>query len=40
MIILISKYQSGEQIKKNKVGGACSTYGGGEICILDFGWET
>jgi hypothetical protein len=23
----------GDQIKKNEVGGACSTYGGGESCI-------
>jgi hypothetical protein len=27
-------------IKKNEVGGACSTYGGGERCIQDFGGET
>jgi hypothetical protein len=31
---------SGDQIKKNEVGGACSTYGGGEGCIQDFGGET
>ena len=24
---------------KNEVGGACSTYGGGEKCIQDFGGE-
>jgi hypothetical protein len=29
MSVLIIKYYSGEQIKKNEVGGACSTYGGG-----------
>jgi hypothetical protein len=28
------------QIKKNEVGGACSTYGGREKCIQDFGAET
>jgi hypothetical protein len=31
---------SGDQIKKNEVGGACSTYGWGERCIQDFGGET
>jgi hypothetical protein len=25
---LITKYYSGNQIEKNKMGGACSTYGG------------
>jgi hypothetical protein len=35
-----TKYYSGDQIKKNKVGGACSTNGGGERCIQDFGGET
>jgi hypothetical protein len=38
--VLIAKYYSGDQIKKNEVGGACSTYGGGERCIQDFGGET
>jgi hypothetical protein len=28
------------QIKKNEVGGACSTYGEQERCIQDFGGET
>jgi hypothetical protein len=36
---LITKYHSGEHIKNN-VGGACSTYGGGERCTQDFGGET
>jgi hypothetical protein len=34
------KYYSGDQIKKNEVGRACSTYGGGERCLQDFGGET
>jgi hypothetical protein len=37
---MITKYYSGDQIKKNEVGGACSTYRGGERCIQDFGGET
>jgi hypothetical protein len=31
---------SGDQIEKNDMGGACSTYGGEESCIQDFGGET
>jgi hypothetical protein len=31
---------AGNQIEKNKMGGACSTYGGKESCIQDFGGET
>jgi hypothetical protein len=26
----------GDQIKKNEMGGSCSTYEGGERCIQDF----
>jgi hypothetical protein len=37
---LITKYYSGNQIDKNETGGACSTYGGKERCIQDFGGET
>jgi hypothetical protein len=33
-------FVNGDQIKKNEVGGACSTYGGEESCIQDFGGET
>jgi hypothetical protein len=28
------------KIEKNEMGGACSTYGGKEGCIQDFGGET
>jgi hypothetical protein len=38
--VLINKYYSGNQIEKNEMGGACSTYGGKERCIQDFGGET
>ena len=30
----------GDQIEKNEMGGACSTYGGEERCIQGFGGET
>jgi len=33
-------YCSGDKIEKNKMGGACNTYGGDEMCIQDFGGET
>jgi hypothetical protein len=36
----VIKYYSGDQIKKNEMGGACSTYGGDEKCILGFDVET
>jgi hypothetical protein len=38
--VLIIKYYSGNQIEKNEMGGACSTYGGKARCIQDFGGET
>ena len=31
---------SGDQIEKNEVGRAFSTYGGEDRCIQDFGGET
>jgi hypothetical protein len=36
----LSAYFSGNQIEKNEMGWACSTYGGKERCIRDFGGET
>jgi len=37
--VLLTKYYSGDQIKKNKMGRACSMYGGEERCIKGFGGE-
>jgi hypothetical protein len=39
-IPLITKYYSGNQIEKDEMGVACSTYGGKERCIENFGGET
>ena len=30
----------GDQINKNEIGRACGTYGGQEMCLLDFGGHT
>jgi hypothetical protein len=38
--VLLTKYYSGDQIKKNEVCGACGTFGRQERCIEGFGWET
>ena len=38
--VLLTKYHSGDQIKKTGMGRACSTYGGEERCIQDFSGET
>jgi len=38
--VLFTKYSSGDQIKKNEMGGACSMYGGGQKCTQGFGGET
>jgi hypothetical protein len=40
MICTLHQIFSGYQIKKNEMGGACSTYREGERCIQDFGGET
>jgi len=37
---LLTKHYFGDQIKKNKMGWACSTYGGEERHIQGFGGET
>ena len=36
----LTQYCSGDKIEKNEMGGACSTYGGGERRIHGFGGET
>jgi len=35
-----TKYRSGVIIEKNEMCGACSMYGGHEMCIQGFGGET
>ena len=39
--MLLTKYCSGDQIEKNEMGEACSTFGGGgeKRCIQGFGGE-
>ena len=37
--VLPTKYHSGDQIKKNELGRACSTYGRQEMCLQGFGGE-
>jgi hypothetical protein len=36
----LTKYYSGDQVNKNKIGVACSKRGRQERCIQDFGGET
>jgi hypothetical protein len=36
---VLTKYYLDDQIKKNEICGTCSTYGGEERCIQDFGGE-
>jgi len=36
----LTKHNLGDQIEKNGIDGACSTYGGEERFILYFGGET
>jgi hypothetical protein len=38
--ILLTQYCAGDKIKKNEMGGACSTDGGGERRVQGFGGVT
>ena len=38
-ILLLTKYYTGDQIKKNEMGRAYGTYGREERCIYGFGGE-
>jgi len=40
MIILFTRYYSGDQDEKNVMGGTCGTYGDEESCIQGFVRET
>jgi hypothetical protein len=40
MIRTLHKYCSGDQIKKNEMGGACNVYGGEESRIQGFGGKS
>ena len=40
MICTAHQYCANDKIEKNKMGGACSTYGGEERCMQGFGGET
>ena len=40
MICTPHQYYLGNQIKKNEIGGACSTCGGDERCLQGFSGET
>jgi len=38
--LLLTIYYSGDQIKKDEIGGACAMYGGQEMCTQGFSGET
>ena len=38
--VLLTRYHSGDQVKKTEMGKTCSTYGGDERCIQGFSRET
>ena len=37
--ILLTEYHSDDQIKKNEMGEACSTYRGDEMCVQNLSGE-
>jgi hypothetical protein len=38
--LLLTKYQSGDQVKKTEMGRTCGTHGGEEMCIQGFSGKT
>jgi len=40
LMICTTQYCSGDEIEKNEMDGACSTYGGEERRMQGFGWES
>jgi hypothetical protein len=40
MFVLLTKYHSGDKVKKTEMGRTCGTYGGEERCIQGFNGET
>jgi hypothetical protein len=39
IVVFFTKYYYGNQIKKTEIGGLCSTHGGDEKCLKNFGFE-
>jgi hypothetical protein len=37
---LTCKYNSGDEARKDEMGGACTTYARDGICLPDVGWKT
>jgi hypothetical protein len=40
MVLLHTKYYTGDYVKKNEMGSSCGTCGGHDMCVLSFGRET
>jgi hypothetical protein len=38
--VFVTRYYSGDEIKKSEMGRICSTYGREERCIQGFDWKT